>query len=557
VIVEHSTLHALQVLGLLLALAGPVLTLGLVNPVARSLGHRSGSVDAGRGFVSTTALWTMRGALVSAVSAMLDIAVEAADLDNVTVLGGVDLHQAARFASETTVGRIALLRVGLLLVVAALAYWIRRRAAPERATGAWLLAGVCAIAAVLCAALVSHAAAQPRHRLAAVAFQVGHLTAAALWVGTLMHLLVVRGQMERGMTSATVALLAGVLRRFSSLALAGAGLIAASGLVEARRFLLRNPEAIMDSAYGLTLLVKLSLVGVLLAAGFANFRIVRRALSVEHQRREPGARAALGLLFRTLEIEVTAAVLVVALAGILGAISPPGSDGEGQLTAVQRSALLTPDLPTTRIVDPASWVGAPTRDVNDLRYSEFMHNWSGLVVSILGFAWLLQVSGTRVGEAVGRYWPLVLVPFAVFVAVASDPEVWPLGTVSPWVALRDPLILEHRIGASLILALVWLGWRDARRSPLERPLGKALPVLMIAGSLLLLGHGHSSLGAVGSLTTLINVQHVVLGGLGLFAGTIRWLEIRGVFPHRTARVLWPGLVIAMGLMMAFWYREVV
>jgi len=294
-----------------------------------------------------------------------------------------------------------------------------------------------------------------------------------------------------------------------------------------------------------------------LAAGFVNFRIVRPELRIDAGTVAPPTTAALGRLCRMIELEVTAAVLVIAVAGILGSISPPRREGAERLTPMQITAVLTPDLPTTRIVDPATWTGNPTRDINDLRYSEFMHNWSGLVVTLLGLAWLLQTGGSRLGQSIGRYWPLALVPFAVFVGIASDPEVWPLGTVSPWLALSNPVILEHRIGSLLILVLVWLGWRDPQRSPLERPLGKPLPLLMIGGSLLLLGHGHSSLGTTPGLTTLINVQHVVIGGLGLFAGTIRWLEIRHLFPTRAAGVLWPILVVAIGLAMAFWYREVV
>ena len=130
-----------------------------------------------------------------------------------------------------------------------------------------------------------------------------------------------------------------------------------------------------------------------------------------------------------------------------------------------------------------------------------------------------------------------------------------MGNVSPLAALRDPIVLEHRIGALMIVVLAWLGLREERRGGADRPLGRALPILMIVGSLLLLGHAHSSFGATETLTTLINVQHAVLGGLGLLAGVVRWLELRGLFPRRVARALWPTLVIAVGAFMAFSYRE--
>ena len=105
--------------------------------------------------------------------------------------------------------------------------------------------------------------------------------------------------------------------------------------------------------------------------------------------------------------------------------------------------------------------------------------------------------------------------------------------------------------------IVVFGWRDRRRPPQQRPLGYLLPVVMILGSLLLLGHAHSNFTSTQQLTNLINVQHAVLGGLGLFAGFVRWLNLRGLFPERTARWVWPGLVIALGMFMAFCYREAV
>ena len=182
-----------------------------------------------------------------------------------------------------------------------------------------------------------------------------------------------------------------------------------------------------------------------------------------------------------------------------------------------------------------------------------------MLVILLGVAWLVQSVGGdgRAARIAGWVWPAAFIPFAVFVAIASDPEVWPMGTVSPWVALTDPIVLEHRVGALMIVLLAVLGWREARRGGSDRPLGRALPVVMILGSLLLLGHAHSSFSASDRLTTIINVQHAILGGLGVIAGAVRWLEIRDLVPRRVASVVWPTLVIAIGVVMAFGYRELV
>jgi hypothetical protein len=80
---------------------------------------------------------------------------------------------------------------------------------------------------------------------------------------------------------------------------------------------------------------------------------------------------------------------------------------------------------------------------------------------------------------------------------------------------------------------------------------------MILGSLMLLGHAHSSFTTTQDLTNLINVQHAVFGAFGLFAGVFRWFSLRGLVPEAQARLVWPALVIGLGLFMAFCYRETI
>ena len=41
------------------------------------------------------------------------------------------------------------------------------------------------------------------------------------------------------------------------------------------------------------------------------------------------------------------------------------------------------------------------------------------------------------------------------------------------------------------------------------------------------GHAHSLPASSDDLSTRINVQHAVFGGLGLLAGSVRWLMLRG------------------------------
>jgi hypothetical protein len=259
---------------------------------------------------------------------------------------------------------------------------------------------------------------------------------------------------------------------------------------------------------------------------------------------------------RTLELEVTAGLLVITVAGIVGSISPPGDDGAQRLNPEQIRAMQQPVLPPTTLIDPSTFVGAAERTVDDLRYSELMHRWSGVFVIAMGLVWLGQSLGGRASLLAAQAWPLLLLPFAAFISIFADADIFLVPKLSFWDVISNPAILEHQMGAFIIVILAWLGWRDRRRPAAERPMGRTLPIIMIFGSLLLLGHAHSALSATEELTNLINVQHAVLGAFGLLAGTLRWLSLRDLIPRHYGNRAWPVLVILLGCFLAFCYREV-
>ena len=547
---EHSLLHALQLAGLIVALGGPVFILGLLSPACRRLGPEPARETLAGALSAGVARWVAAAALTAGLATFLDLFVQAAEIQGLSPLGGVELALVRRFATGTTFGQLALLRIACLVLAAA----ATRLRGPRR----WGVLAVLGAGALGCTGLASHAAAQPTGRMLAIASQLVHLGAAAAWIGVLAHLLAARATIIEHTSAPCLALLAAIVRRVSPVALAAASLLLASGVYAAVRHL-HTPVDLVTSAYGLTLSVKMVLVLPVLVAGLINHRVVRPNLL--RLAGTPGLAASEAVPWvrrfgRMLELEVTAGVLVVTIAGIVGSIPPPGEDGSLRLTPRQLDAVLTPVLPRTTLVDPSQFVGAATRTVDDLRYAELMHNWSGVFVTALGLLWLAQGLGGRSGEVAARAWPLLLVPLAVFIAVFADPEVWVLRAVTFREAIGDPGVVEHHIGAVLVLVLAWLGWRDRRRPPRERPLGPALPVLMIAGSLLLLGHAHAGVRTTEELGTLINVQHGVLGALGLLAGTVRWLSLRGIVPERPAGILWPLLVTALGLFLTFCYREI-
>jgi putative copper export protein len=550
---EHAALHAILLTGLLMALGGPVAALWLFFPSSRVLSNEGGGSGMLELVLKSVTRWTMWGALAASLATFIDFFVDVAELKGQTVFGGADISEVIRFATQTTVGQLSLACLGLLLLVALVS-----RLGGALGKGRWWLAGALAWGAIIATSDVSHAAAQPGDSMVPVIAQIVHITAAALWMGVLIHIFLVRGILLRDATGGPVAFVAGVVRKFSPLALATPSQLGITGVLAAWRYL-QSVDVFFQSPYGLALVVKLIMLSPAIYAGFINFRYIRPALArlAAANAGAPETRSVFTRLSRMLELEVTAGVLVIAVAGILGSISPPGDDGSQRLTPEQAHVFLQPHRPIT---DTSGWAlsddprGIP---VAELRYDEFTHNWSGTMVILMGLCWLVQSTGGRAATWAWRIFPFLMVLFGLFIDLAGNPELLILRRYNLLTALANPILLEHQIGGLMVFILAWLTWRDRKTAIEKQPLGYPLPIIMIVGSLLLLGHAHSLTRIPDDLTNLINTQHAVFGALVLFAGTTRLFMLRGLVPARTARFVWPSFVIALGVFMAFFYREVV
>ncbi len=533
---EHSLLHGLQLCGLILALGGVLFRWLVLTPASRNLS--SDVRPAVAALHNQIGGWIVRAALAAALGAGIDFFVQVAEIDGQTIYGGVQLSQVVRYLLGTTVGNLALAK-GFLLVVTAL---LARLRLPD------LVLFVLLVAASVLSTLVSHSAALPVNRGPAIISQSIHIIGAAFWLGMLAFVLLSAACLQSSGTSG-LQLLSRIVDRYSPFALVSAILIGLSGLYSSARFIF-SLRAIPISAYGLTLALKLVLAGAVTYAGFLNWRQIGPRLTDSRE-----SQRAVSDFLRVLEFELTTGILLLLVAGILGAISPPAEIGTAQLSSAQVQALLDPRLPQGHFADPQTFVGAASRTDDDLRYAEFTHQWAGVFVLVLGLCWLGQATSRRFGPAFARTWPLVLIPFGGLISAIADPEVWILRTISIREVFSNPQILEHQIGAALVFVFAFLGLRDRKRWAELRPLGYAFPILVIAGSLMLLGHAHSNLGVSEELSSLINMEHAVIGGLGLLAGTARWLQIRGLAGKAAFRWLWPGLIVALGVFMAFFYRE--
>src|SRR5262245_29505914 len=114
-------------------------------------------------------------------------------------------------------------------------------------------------------------------------------------------------------------------------------------------------------------------------------------------------------------------------------------------------------------------------------------------------------------------------------------------------------VLEHRLGAGLVLLLAWLGWRARGAAGTTPHSVTRLPVILIGGSLAFLDHARQGLASCERLDMLIGVRGAIIAGLGPSPG---WLELGVPLPSPVAGI-WPGLIIVLGAFMAFWHRVLI
>jgi len=208
--------------------------------------------------------------------------------------------------------RLALLIIGLCALLASRA---------GRPTS--LIAALCFAGALLTLSWSGHAAATEGglglfHRLN----NGVHLLATSLWLGAICWFLMLTVKAHRQRELIPALRLLRVMHAFAPL---GVGLVAAAaltGVINAQLiFGLENSVAVLSTTYGILLIAKVTLVGMMLAFGAHNASIGRR--EVLDQRRETAEpNNALSRLRRSLAGELLLAVGVIGLIAVLGTMSP-------------------------------------------------------------------------------------------------------------------------------------------------------------------------------------------------------------------------------------------
>jgi putative copper export protein len=185
--------------------------------------------------------------------------------------------------------------------------------APHGRTVGWMGAAVAALLLASVPALSGHAAAEERLTTVAILADWLHVLGAGVWLGTLASVMLAGLPAAAFAGERGTADFARIVAAFSPVALAGAGVAGVTGVVSSL-FHLTAVSDLWRTGYGVALLGKLALLGVVAGIGFYNWRFVLPTL---HASESPSR------LRRTAGAELAAGVLVVLVTAVLVALPPP------------------------------------------------------------------------------------------------------------------------------------------------------------------------------------------------------------------------------------------
>jgi len=421
-------------------------------------------------------------------------------------------------------------------------------------------------AAMMLAATVmtSHSASRMEGRTSLVSLTTLHYLTTASWIGGLPFLLLAMKRVS------DVEKRARISQNFSRMAQISVVLLFAAGLAMSWVYV-GSWNAVYGTAYGIMVSTKVVLFLCLLLLGAANYYIVKGIA----QGNGEGARS----LVRFGEAEVGIGLAVILTATSLTS-QPPGVDltqdrvswqeiaeryspraprlsspewkelSESTQETLKKAAAAGQSVPVSFV--PGQFA-AGTNGPADRAWSEYNHNWAGLIVFLMGILALLSRSRYF---AWAKIWPLAFLGLAVFLFLRADPENWPLGPNGFWASFGEAEVLQHRLAVLLLIAFA--AFQYLVETKRLKSLGAALvfPIVCIVGGMVLLTHSHS-LGNIKE-ELLAEMNHTPLAVFGIMAGWSRWLELR-LPPESNAKKylawLWPVCFIMVGFILMDYHES--
>ncbi|MBX5445261.1 CopD family protein [Sphaerobacter sp.] len=216
-------------------------------------------------------------------------------------------------------------RLALAALLLALSWSAVRRGRSKRLGRSWAITAlVLGAVLLLLTSLNGHAAATAPVWLSVLADWI-HLGATVAWFGGLAALVAaVRPALAARPDTQRLAVLAWAMPRFSTVALVSVELLILTGLYATWAHV-PDPAALVDTGYGVALLVKLGLIAVTLGFAAVNRLVLRprlRAAAASNPHPPKEADAVMRDLTRTIGAEALLGVAILAVVGVLTVLPP-------------------------------------------------------------------------------------------------------------------------------------------------------------------------------------------------------------------------------------------
>jgi putative copper resistance protein D len=262
--------------------------------------------------------WLAGAALLGAILSALGVAMLAASMSGVS-LAEVDRGSVDAILWQTSIGTAATIRIGALILAAALAALIGRG---PPATGLIALS-VCGAVALGSLAWTGHGAMDEGTKgWVHLSADIAHLLAAGAWIGAILGLALLLFRPGGRFDDAHLHLSHRALDGFAVAGTIFVAVIVLTGLVNS--WILVGPSrisALPTSLYGQLLIAKLIVFAAMLGFASANrFRLVPRLAA--RLGTEDGA-AAVSALRRSVVLEAVCGFAILAIVAWLGMVEPP------------------------------------------------------------------------------------------------------------------------------------------------------------------------------------------------------------------------------------------
>ena len=526
--------RAVVFIGLAFSVGGIAFHYLVLSPSAR--GKTADGIEEGR-----TVYLIGVGAFLAAAAQFLTLVIAPWALADETGRWPLAAFLATRFA------RMAIVFSALSFCLGCASLRLRR---PPFSARAWRVAAFLATLTLASGAWLVHGASRLNHAPSLMTVTVLHQLGAVVWVGGTIHL-TAQWRLLRGSQGGWL-FWPQQPARFSPVAIGSVMLLVTSGAYLSWHYI-AGVGGLVGTAYGTMLITKVILMVVVLCLGGLNF------LAIRHWKANGDERPLIRRVPVFIELEAGIGIIILMAAAAFTA-QPPAVDVRAQwATPAEIANVFAPKQP--RIAPaPLAEMQASAPSSLDLYalpgrllkiQSNFNHNISGLFVILLGIAALAD----RLIKAPWlRHWPLLFLPFALFLLVFAEPGGWPLGREGFWETMAAPDVLQHRLATLLVACLGLFQWNVRAGALATTRWRYAFPLLCGVGGGLLLTHSHSVFAVKWAF--LIEVSHNAIGVLAVLMGAGRWLELR--LPRRESSLagcFWPVCLMLVGVVLLF-YREI-